>query len=72
MHVHVRLPGDRPPVQPLLDRLRGRIPDGVPIVVDDSRRQRADAGRVGDRTVRRSAVLPALPQDSAAKHAGEA
>ncbi|MEU7722942.1 TIGR00341 family protein [Streptomyces tibetensis] len=48
MHIHVRLPGDLPPVQPLLDRLRGRIPDGVPIVVDESRGRRIDAGRVGD------------------------
>ncbi|MEU1005974.1 DUF389 domain-containing protein [Streptomyces tibetensis] len=48
MHIHVRLPGDLPPVQPLLDRLRGQIPDGVPIVVEESRGRRVDAGRVGD------------------------
>ncbi|MCI0384164.1 DUF389 domain-containing protein [Streptomyces sp. CNQ085] len=48
MHVHVRVPGELPPVRSLLDRLEGRIPDGVPVVVDASRGRRIDAGVVGD------------------------
>ncbi|MEU2900572.1 TIGR00341 family protein [Streptomyces sp. NPDC001273] len=48
MYVHVRSPGDLPPVQSLLDRLEGQIPDGIPVVVDTSRGQRIDAGVVGD------------------------
>ncbi|MEU2914361.1 TIGR00341 family protein [Streptomyces massasporeus] len=48
MYVHVRTPGDLPPVKGLLDRLQGRIPDGIPVVVDTSRGQRIDAGAVGD------------------------
>ncbi|MBN3931736.1 DUF389 domain-containing protein [Streptomyces verrucosisporus] len=48
MHVHVRVPGELPPVRSLLDRLEGRIPDGVPVVVDASRGRRVDAGVVGD------------------------
>ncbi|MEU3092228.1 DUF389 domain-containing protein, partial [Streptomyces massasporeus] len=48
MYVHVRTPGDLPPVQSLLDRLEGQIPDGIPVVVDTSRGQRIDAGEVGD------------------------
>ncbi len=48
MHIHVRVPGRLPPVAGLLDRLEGRIPDGVPIVVDVTRGRRIDAGRVGD------------------------
>ncbi|MFE7275157.1 TIGR00341 family protein [Streptomyces sp. NPDC057623] len=48
MYVHVRAPGDLPPVEPLLDRLDGQIPDGIPVVVDASRGRRIDAGRVGD------------------------
>ncbi|WP_432135108.1 MULTISPECIES: TIGR00341 family protein [unclassified Streptomyces] len=48
MYVHVRVPGDLPPVQSLLDRLEGQIPDGIPVVVDASRGRRIDAGKVGD------------------------
>lgn len=48
MYVHVRTPGDLPPVESLLDRLEGRIPDGIPVVVDASRGRRIDAGVVGD------------------------
>ncbi|WP_037628794.1 TIGR00341 family protein [Streptomyces aureus] len=48
MHIHVRSPEDLPPVQALLDRLEGRIPNGIPIVVDAQRGQRIDAGTVGD------------------------
>jgi hypothetical protein len=48
MYVHVRAPGELPPVKSLLDRLEGRIPDGTPVVVDASRGRRIDAGEVGD------------------------
>ncbi|MEY9989140.1 putative hydrophobic protein (TIGR00271 family) [Streptomyces sp. V4I8] len=47
MYIHVRAPGDLPPVEPLLDRLDGQIPDGIPVVVDASRGRRIDAGTVG-------------------------
>ncbi len=48
MYIRVRTPGDLPPVEFLLDRLQGRIPDGIPVVVDASRGRRIDAGVVGD------------------------
>ncbi|WP_121745148.1 TIGR00341 family protein [Streptomyces sp. E2N166] len=48
MYIHVRIPGNLPPVETLLERLEGRIPDGIPIVVDASRGRRIDAGVVGD------------------------
>ncbi|RSN46952.1 TIGR00341 family protein [Streptomyces sp. WAC 04229] len=48
MYVHVRVPGDLPPVRSLLERLEGRIPEGIPVVVDASRGRRIDAGVVGD------------------------
>lgn len=48
MYIHVRTPGELPPVRSLLDRLEGRIPDGMPVVVDASRGRRIDAGTVGD------------------------
>ncbi|WP_432043372.1 TIGR00341 family protein [Streptomyces cadmiisoli] len=48
LHIHVRVPGDLPPVESLVDRLEGRIPDGVPVVVDATYGRRIDAGRVGD------------------------
>ncbi|WP_149180963.1 TIGR00341 family protein [Streptomyces sp. TRM49041] len=48
MYIHVRTPGDLPPVESLLERLKGRIPDGTPVVVDTSRGRRIDAGAVGD------------------------
>ncbi|MFJ7769386.1 TIGR00341 family protein [Streptomyces sp. NPDC097107] len=48
MYIHVRTPQDLPPVESLLDRLEGRIPDGIPVVVDASRGRRIDAGVVGD------------------------
>ncbi|MEU3895294.1 TIGR00341 family protein [Streptomyces sp. NPDC045251] len=47
MYVHVRVPGTLPPVESLLERLEGRIPDGIPVVVDASRGRRIDAGVVG-------------------------
>ncbi|MFR9799533.1 TIGR00341 family protein [Streptomyces sp. MS06] len=48
VHVRVRVPGDIPPTQGLLDRLQGQVPDGVPIVVDTMRGQRFDVGSVGN------------------------
>ncbi|MBQ1101010.1 TIGR00341 family protein [Streptomyces sp. b94] len=48
MYIHVRTPQDLPPVESLLNRLEGRIPDGIPVVVDASRGRRIDAGVVGD------------------------
>ncbi|WP_234375020.1 MULTISPECIES: hypothetical protein [unclassified Streptomyces] len=47
LHVHVRTPGELPPVKSLMDRLDGQIPEGIPIVVDATRGQRIDAGKVG-------------------------
>lgn len=47
LHIHVRAPGRLPPVQSLLEELEGRIPQGIPIVVDETRGQRIDAGKVG-------------------------
>lgn len=47
MYIHVRTPEELPPVQSLLDRLEGQIPDGIPVVVDASRGRRIDAGKVG-------------------------
>lgn len=48
LHIHVRTPGELPPVQSLLDQLHGQIPDGIPVVVDASEGRRIDAGNVGD------------------------
>lgn len=48
LHIHVRTPGELPPVQSLLDQLHGQIPDGIPVVVDASEGRRIDAGDVGD------------------------
>ncbi|QOV33945.1 TIGR00341 family protein [Streptomyces ferrugineus] len=48
LYIHVRTPGDVPPVQPLLDRLEGQVPNGVPVVVDLMRGRRIDVGTVGD------------------------
>ncbi|MBC7271282.1 MAG: DUF389 domain-containing protein [Streptomyces sp.] len=48
MYIHVRVHGDLPPAQALLDRLQGQIPDGIPIVVDTMVGRRIDAGTVGD------------------------
>ncbi|MGC0344116.1 TIGR00341 family protein [Streptomyces sp. SLBN-8D4] len=47
MYIHVRTPRELPPVQSLLDRLDGQIPDGIPVVVDASRGRRINAGKVG-------------------------
>ncbi|REE96848.1 DUF389 domain-containing protein [Thermomonospora umbrina] len=46
-HISVRVPGEPPPVSDLLARLRGVVPDGVPIVVETTRGRVIDAGRVG-------------------------
>lgn len=48
LHIHVRTPGELPPVRSLLDQLHGQIPDGIPVVVDASEGRRIDAGKVGD------------------------
>ncbi|GLW49031.1 membrane protein [Streptomyces sp. NBRC 14336] len=48
LHIHVRVPGELPPVRALLDRLDGQLPDGIPVVVDVQRGRRVDAGKVGD------------------------
>ncbi|MFE0642568.1 TIGR00341 family protein [Streptomyces sp. NPDC058877] len=47
MYIQVRTPGELPPLESLLDRLEGQIPDGIPVVVDASRGRRIDVGRVG-------------------------
>ncbi|MEV0007640.1 DUF389 domain-containing protein [Streptomyces sp. NPDC047973] len=46
-HVRVRVPGDLPPVDGLLRRIDGQVPDGVPVVVDATRGRRIEVGRVG-------------------------
>ncbi|GLW55728.1 DUF389 domain-containing protein [Kitasatospora phosalacinea] len=47
LHVAVRTPAELPPVADLLDALRGRVPDGVPVVVTTTEGRRIEAGRVG-------------------------
>ncbi|MGW5173815.1 DUF389 domain-containing protein [Streptomyces sp. NPDC004082] len=47
LYVHVRSPADLPPIEELLGDLEGRIPDGIPIVVDATRGQQIRAGKVG-------------------------
>lgn len=47
LYVHVRGPGDLPPLDDLLSELEGEIPDGVPIVVDSTRGERIAVGKVG-------------------------
>ncbi|MBD0421570.1 DUF389 domain-containing protein [Streptomyces sp. TRM S81-3] len=47
LYVHVRGPGDLPPIESLLSDLEGRIPDGIPIVVDTTRGRQITAGEVG-------------------------
>ncbi|WP_234437945.1 DUF389 domain-containing protein [Streptomyces sp. WM6368] len=46
-YVHVRTPGDLPPIEDLLGDLEGQVPDGLPIVVDATRGQQIVAGKVG-------------------------
>ncbi|MFR9673574.1 DUF389 domain-containing protein [Streptomyces sp. TR06-5] len=48
LYIHVRVPGGPPPVADLLHRLHGRVPDGVPVVVETTRGRKIDAGAVGD------------------------
>ncbi|MER6672691.1 DUF389 domain-containing protein [Streptomyces sp. NPDC000983] len=48
LYIHVRGPGDLPPVEDLLDDLQGQVPDGIPVVVDSTRGRQITAGRVGD------------------------
>ncbi|WP_246083216.1 DUF389 domain-containing protein [Nonomuraea diastatica] len=47
LHIRVRTPGDLPPIPSLLSALRGRIPDGVPIVLETTQGSTVHAGRVG-------------------------
>ncbi|MFW5417787.1 DUF389 domain-containing protein [Nocardiopsis sp. CNT-189] len=47
MHIEVRLPGDPPPVDELVAALDGRVPDGLPVVVETAHGERIDAGRTG-------------------------
>ncbi|WP_307791251.1 TIGR00341 family protein [Streptomyces actuosus] len=47
LYIHVRVPGELPPVQTLLDDLQGQIPNGIPVVVDATRGRRVEAGTVG-------------------------
>lgn len=47
LYIHVRGPGDLPPVKDLLHDLAGQIPDGIPIVVDATRGRRISVGKVG-------------------------
>lgn len=46
-YVHVRSPGNLPPVDKLLADLEGQIPDGIPVVVDTTRGEAIDVGLVG-------------------------
>ncbi|MFI6576826.1 DUF389 domain-containing protein [Nocardiopsis sp. NPDC050513] len=48
IHVHVRASGDLPPADELTERLDGRVPQGVPVVVQTTSGQRIDAGVVGE------------------------
>ena len=47
LYIHVRSPGDLPPIDGLLSSLEGHIPDGIPIVVDSTRGRQITAGKVG-------------------------
>ncbi|MEU6101157.1 DUF389 domain-containing protein [Streptomyces flaveolus] len=47
LYIHVRSPGDLPPIDGLLSDLEGHIPDGIPIVVDTTRGRQITAGKVG-------------------------
>ncbi|WP_049558642.1 DUF389 domain-containing protein [Nonomuraea sp. SBT364] len=47
LHIRVQTPGDLPPVSGLLDALRGRVPDGVPIVIETTQGSTIQAGRIG-------------------------
>jgi hypothetical protein len=45
--IHVRSPGDLPPIDGLLSSLEGHLPDGIPIVVDTTRGRQITAGKDG-------------------------
>ncbi|MEV7251871.1 DUF389 domain-containing protein [Streptomyces cyaneofuscatus] len=47
LYVHVRSPGGLPPISDLLSALEGHVPNGIPIVVDATRGQQIQAGKVG-------------------------
>lgn len=48
-YIHVDSPGDLPPTDELLDRLEGRIPDTVVIVLDENTGREVELGTLGDR-----------------------
>ncbi|MFI6299258.1 DUF389 domain-containing protein [Nonomuraea sp. NPDC050790] len=45
--IAVRTPGELPPVADLLDRLRGVVPDGMPVVVQTTQGRLITVGKVG-------------------------
>ncbi|MFG2296424.1 DUF389 domain-containing protein [Streptomyces sp. NPDC048603] len=47
LYVHVRSPGDLPPVSDLLSDLEGQLPAGISVVVDTTLGQQITAGKVG-------------------------
>ncbi|MEU1494177.1 DUF389 domain-containing protein [Streptomyces sp. NPDC005776] len=48
LYVHVRGPGNLPPIEDLLHDLEGKIPNGLPVVVDATRGRQITAGKVGE------------------------
>lgn len=48
LYIHVRSPSDLPPIDGLLSRLKGNIPDGIPVVVDTTRGRQISVGQVGE------------------------
>ncbi|MEU3046373.1 TIGR00341 family protein [Streptomyces sp. NPDC006984] len=47
LYIQVRTKDDLPPVDGLLERLEGQIPNGIPVVVESTRGRRVEVGRVG-------------------------
>ncbi|QBI54061.1 hypothetical protein [Streptomonospora litoralis] len=47
MHIRALSPEPPPPVEVLLSDLQGRVPDRMAVVVETTRGERIDAGRVG-------------------------
>lgn len=48
IYIEVQTPGDVPPVEDLVAKLEGRIPNGIPVVVTTTLGQRIEAGTVGN------------------------
>ncbi|MFG2335537.1 DUF389 domain-containing protein [Streptomyces yangpuensis] len=46
LYIHVRTPGDLPPIKDLLGDLEGQLPAGILVVVDSTRGQQITAGQV--------------------------